>query len=166
MATGRRRPARTWSLIVGDQQVRVVSCGYRGRQSAQLRAGDLRVTLIGRGVDLETVRLALVSDLRPYLDGRNEMISRHAEQRRPQPPPVLAPAGGVAAVRALVDTVLGDHVDQVSAVQAGREPRQRAGWSALWNALWQRAVAEQARLSGIGRPCGRRRSGRRCGTRS
>jgi hypothetical protein len=62
----------------------------------------------------------------------------------------LEPAEGVAAYRALAEAELASHARLVQALQAGREPRQRAGEGPARHALWQRAVREQARISGIG----------------
>lgn len=137
-------------VAMGDERVGAVCCQHGSRQAARLRTGQLCLTLVSRGVDLAGVRLAPVTDLRPYLDGRNELIGRHAEQRSQRPPPVLPPAEGVAAVRALVDLVLDDDARRAAALRADREPVQRAGWGPRYHALWQRAVAEQARLCGIG----------------
>ena len=138
------------NLAVGDESV----SGVVGRQenvwAARVLANGLIVTLVGRGVDPGSVRLDPVADLAPYLQARNERLGRLTEHHRQQPPPVLEPAEGVAAYRALAEATLDSHARLAQALQAGREPRQRAGEGATWHALWQRAVREQARISGIG----------------
>jgi hypothetical protein len=63
---------------------------------------------------------------------------------------VLPPASGVAAYRALTEAVLADAARQEQAFRAGRSPRHRVADGAIRYALWQRAVREQARISGIG----------------
>ena len=137
-------------LAVGSENV----SGLAGRQgnvwAARLVADGLIVTLVVRGVDPASVRLDPVADLAPYLQARNERLGRLSEHHRRQPPPVLEPAEGVAAYRALAEAELASHARLVQALQAGREPRQRAGEGAARHALWQRAVREQARISGIG----------------
>lgn len=107
------------------------------------------VTITGRGVRPEQVRLSLVSDLRPLFEARNEILGRLAERRRREPPPVLEPAEGVAAFRALAEFVLEGHARiRASAQPGGRRLRQPANWGRLRGALWQRAVSEQQRLTG------------------
>jgi hypothetical protein len=117
---------------------------------ARVLAGGPAVTLVGRGIDPRSVRLAPVTDLAPYLRRRGEMIGQLSERRRRQAPPVLPPASGVAAYWALAEAVLEDAARQEQAFRAGRSPRHRAVDGAIRYALWQRAVREQARISGIG----------------
>jgi hypothetical protein len=128
--------------------------GLAGRQrnvwAARVVADGLIVTLVGRGVDPGSVRLGPVADLGPYLQARNEQLGRLSEYHRQQPAPVLEPAEGVAAYRALAEAALASQARLADALRAGREPRQRAGEGPAWHALWQRAVREQARISGIG----------------
>ena len=63
-------------LAVGDKGV----SGLVGRQenvwAARVVADGLIVTLVGRGVDPGSVRLAPVADLAPYLQARNERLGR------------------------------------------------------------------------------------------
>jgi hypothetical protein len=107
------------------------------------------VTITGRGVGPEQVRLFPVSDLRPLFEARNEILGRLAERRRREPPPVLEPAEGVAAFRALAEFELEGHARiRASAQPGGRRLRQPANWGQLRSALWQRAVSEQQRLTG------------------
>jgi hypothetical protein len=145
-------PPRYWpaDLAVGGGSV----SGLVGRQenvsAARVVADGVIVTLVVRGVDPGSVRLDPVAELGPYLQARNEWLGRLGEYHRQQPAPVLEPAEGVAAYRALAEAALASHARLGQALRAGREPRQRAGEGMAWHALWQRAVREQARISGIG----------------
>lgn len=118
--------------------------------AARLDDSDgVTVTITGRGVGPEQVRLSTVSDLRPLFEARNEILGRLAERRRLEPPPVLEPAEGVAAFRALVEFELEGHARiRASARPGARRLRQPANWGRLRGALWQRAVSEQQRLAG------------------
>ena len=112
-------------------------------------AAEVMVTITGRGIGPEQVRLSPVSDLRPLFETRNEILGRLAERRRREPPPVLEPAEGVGAFRALAEFELEGHARiSASARPGGRLLRQPANWGRLRSALWQRAVSEQQRLSG------------------
>ncbi len=114
------------------------------------RAAGVTVTITGRGVDPDEVRLSRVSDLRPLFEARNEILGRLAERRRREPPPVLEPAEGVAAFRALADFELEGHARiRAAAWPGGRMLRQPANWGRLRSALWQRAVSEQQRVGGV-----------------
>jgi hypothetical protein len=112
------------------------------------------VTIVGRGVALESVELQMVADLRPMIEARSEIINARIERgrREPRPPlPELEPAEGVAAFRALAEFTLGTNA-QLSASRrdrrAGGGPRLAPDWGGMHNALWQRAVREQGRLRG------------------
>ena len=121
----------------------------RSPDGAVDRTGEVTVTITGRGAGPEQVRLSPVSDLRPLFEARNEILGRLAERRRREPPPVLEPAEGVAAFRALADFELEGHARiRRAARPGGRLHRQPANWGRLRSALWQRAVSEQQRLSG------------------
>ena len=112
-------------------------------------AAEVTVTITGRGIGPEQVRLSPVSDLRPLFETRNEILGRLTERRRREPPPVLEPAEGVGAFRALAEFELEGHARiSASARPGGRLLRQPANWGRLRSALWQRAVSEQQRLSG------------------
>jgi hypothetical protein len=142
-------------LAFGDALI----CQHGSVWAARLLAADppaagitgprVSVTITGRGVAPDSVRLEPAGDLRPCLEARNEILGRLAEHRRRQPPPVLEPAEGVAAVRALADYTLGSHTTHMAAMRAGRVVRHPPDWGAMWNALWQRAVREQQRIAGI-----------------
>ena len=112
-------------------------------------SAGVTVTITGRGAGPEQVRLSLVTDLRPLFEARNEILGRLAERRRREPPPVLEPAEGIAAFRALAEFELEGHARiRASARPGGRRLRQPASWGRLRSALWQRAVSEQQRLAG------------------
>jgi hypothetical protein len=137
-------------LAVGNGSVDGLVCGHGNLWAARLLVGELTLTVVGRGVDHGSVRLGAVRDLAPYLQGRGVMLGRLAEHHRQQPPPVLEPAEGVASYRALVEAALGSQEQLLNTLRAGRVPRHPAGEGAIWGAMWQRAVSEQARISGIG----------------
>ncbi|HEX4091582.1 MAG TPA: hypothetical protein VHZ33_22950 [Trebonia sp.] len=127
--------------------------------AAGLRPADpaarVVVSIVGRGVAPESVRLQTVQDLRPMVEARNAMIdARLARARRaPRPPlPELEPAEGVAAFLALAEFTLAEQADLRGAHgDGGRRPRpQRStGSGRVRSALWQRAVSEQQRLRGV-----------------
>jgi len=107
------------------------------------------VTITGRGTSPAAVRLSPVIDLHPAFEARNEILGRLAERRRREPPPILEPAEGVAAFRALAEYELEGHARIRTAAQPGGRPRrQPANWGRVRSALWQRAVSEQQRLAG------------------
>ena len=107
------------------------------------------VTVTGRGVAPESIRLEAVADLRPYVEARNEIIGQLAERHRSAAPPVLEPAEGVAALRALAEHTLDQHARMRESAHDLRTPRLRAGESGLYHALWRRAVSEQQRVAGV-----------------
>jgi hypothetical protein len=123
--------------------------------AARLLPGEARVavTVVGRGVSPESVRLEQVPSLRPLIEARNAELTRRIERNRektgPRPPvPDLPPAEGVAALRALADFTLATSREIRGPDRARRHPgheRERAG---MRRALWQRAVAERQRLAG------------------
>jgi hypothetical protein len=84
------------------------------------------------------------------LAARSEVFARLRERRRAAPPPVLQPAEGVAALRALADFSLAANARIRAAERAGREPRTPVGSGPMHAALWQRAVRERQRLAGGG----------------
>jgi hypothetical protein len=110
---------------------------------------DTVVTVTGRGVALESIRLEPVADLQPYVAARNEIIGQLADRHRRADPPVLEPAEGVAALRALAEHTLDRHARILNSARDRRSPRLRAGDPALYHALWRRAVREQQRIAGI-----------------
>jgi hypothetical protein len=90
------------------------------------------VTVLGRGLDPATVELGPVDDLLPYLARRNELMAQLAARQAPEP--ALAPARGITAVRAFLETF----------VAVGPEVAGPSG------ALGRRAVAELDRVLGCG----------------
>ena len=136
-------------LRVGGRRVSGLLGRHGDAWTARLLADGVIVTVASRGVAPGSVRLQPVVDLEPYLRGRGEMLGRLAERHRRQQPPVLEPAEGVAAHRALAEAALESQARFLGALRAGREPRHRARDGATMQALWQRAVRQQARISGI-----------------
>jgi len=134
------------TLPIGDALV----CRHAAMWAARLIHGtpEVIVTISGHGADPDMVRLEPVTDLGPMLAARHEMIGRLRERRRATPPPVLEPAEGVAAWRALADFSLASSARIREAAQAGRAPRIPAGSGPMHAALWQRAVRERQRLAG------------------
>jgi hypothetical protein len=134
------------TLPVGDALV----CRHGTMWAARLIGGtpEVIVTISGHGADPDVVRLEPVTDLGPMLAARGEVFARLRERRRAAPPPVLEPAEGVAAWRALADFSLASNARIRDAAQSGREPRTPVGWGPLHAALWQRAVRERQRLAG------------------
>jgi hypothetical protein len=125
--------------------------------AARLPAGEPRVavTVVGRGVSPESVRLEVVPSLRPLVEARGAELTRRIELTRARmrllPAPDLPPAEGVAALRALTDFTLvtGAKVRAARAARRGAGPDPRLGRDWLMSgALWQRAIAERRRLAG------------------
>jgi hypothetical protein len=114
------------------------------------------VTLVGRDVAPESVRLTRVADLRPMLEAHVAELERRLSSRRGQPRPPLADlpaAEGVDAFRALADFVMARQAEIRAAARArpGAGPRGRppTAWDGgTYNALWQRAARERQRLAG------------------
>ena len=134
------------TLPAGDALV----CRHGTMWAARLIDGspEVIVTISGHGADPDVVRLEPVTDLGPMLAARNQMIGRLRERRRAMPPPVLEPAEGVAAWRALADFSLASNARIREAAQSGRVPRTPVGSGPRYAALRQRAVRERQRLVG------------------
>jgi hypothetical protein len=145
-------PPEYWptSVQVGDGDVSGLACRHGNLRAALLRIGAVTVILVSRGVDPTSARLVAVTDLEPYLQGQQEMLEQVTERQQSQPEPVLEPAEGMAAYRALVDAELRWHARTAARLHSGRIPRHRAGEGALMRALWQRAIRELADRAGIG----------------
>jgi hypothetical protein len=132
-------------------------CRQGGVWAMRLLADEehVTVTVVGRNVEPQAVRLARVPDLRPMIEARAaatlERIERHRGQPRP-PLPDLPPAEGVAAFLALAEFILARQAEIREAVRARRSPRGHspdAGDGRMFSALWQRAVREQQRIAGV-----------------
>src|SRR3984957_17563855 len=89
------------ALPMGDALV----CRHGTMWAARLVDGspEVIVTISGHGADPDVIRLEPVTDLRPMLAARSEVFARLRDRVRPAPPPVLEPAEGVAAWRALAE---------------------------------------------------------------
>jgi hypothetical protein len=123
--------------------------------AARLETGEplVAVTVVGRGVAPESIRVETLQSLRPLIEGRtDDLISRiernRGRARPPLPVPDLPPAHGAAALRALVDFTLATGAEIRSAAREGRDPRHGREQAGMYNALWQRAVRERQRLAG------------------
>jgi len=123
--------------------------------AARLLPGQARVavTVAGRGVSPDSVRLEHVPSLRPLIEARSEELTRRIERnrgkRRPSlPVPGLPPAEGVAALRALADHTLAAHAQIRASAGTGRCPG--LGPPGLHPALWQRAIRERRQLAAQG----------------
>lgn len=136
-------------LPVGE----AIVCRHGALWAARVQGdtGAPSVTITGRGVAPESVRIGPTGDLRPYLDARGEILGQLTERRKNLPPLVLDPAEGVAALRALADHTLTESARTREAVRARRSPRHPADSSRMRTALWRRAVIEQQRVAGTGR---------------
>ncbi|GAB2721242.1 hypothetical protein GCM10010442_48170 [Kitasatospora kifunensis] len=100
----------------------------------RMAIGDQAVTVLGHGPSPEDVEVGPVEDLLPYVLERNAQLTRLAAERGSPPEPALAPASGVAAVRAFLETFVPGGPD--------------AG--AAYRALARRAVAELAKVLDCG----------------
>jgi hypothetical protein len=134
------------TLPIGDALV----CRHGTMWAARLIDGspEVIITISGHGTEPDVVRLEPISDLRPMLEARGEVFAQLRERRRAAPPPVLEPAEGVAALRALADFSLAATARIRAAERAGREPRTPVGSGPMHAALRQRAVRERQRLAG------------------
>jgi hypothetical protein len=115
-------------------------------------AARVAVTVVGRGVSPESVRLEQVPSLRPLIEGRYSELNRRIEWNRGKtgaalPPPDLPAAEGVAALRALADFTLPIGGEIRASNRAGRYPRHGREWGSMYRALWRRAVADRQRLA-------------------
>jgi hypothetical protein len=131
-------------------------CRRGGVWAARLLADEeyVAVTVVGRNVAPESVRLARMTDLRPMIEARAAETLQRIERRRAQPrPPLpdLPPADGVAAFLALAEFILARQAEIREAVRSGTRPPalSPAGDGGMYSALWQRAVREQQRIAGV-----------------
>jgi hypothetical protein len=90
-------------LAVGDENLSGLVARQENVWAARVVADGLIVTLVARGVDSGSVRLDTVADLGPYLQARSDRLALTGEYHRQQPAPILEPAEGVAALRALAE---------------------------------------------------------------
>jgi hypothetical protein len=126
--------------------------------AARPLAGQARVavTVVGRGVSPESVRLEQVPSLRPLIEARSSELTRRIKWARARLRPPLAvadppPAEGVAALRALADFTLATGAEIRLPIAAGRDPRYGFERAGRHRALWQRAVTERQRLAAEGK---------------
>lgn len=124
---------------------------------ARLRppGGRVLVVVTAREVPPEEVALGVVTDLRPYAEGRqallNELTVRRAERAKRQEGAGAAAAEeplGLNDHRRLVDFCVADALRVEAAVRAHRLPLGGAAQGEQWRTLWDRAVRQQMRLAG------------------
>jgi hypothetical protein len=118
---------------------------------ANPNAEGVVVTIVGRGVAPESVRLRPEAGLRPMIEARAEKIRALVERgrRQPRPPlPELEPAEGIAALLALAEFTLASNEGPRESLRGADRPRRGPDWGGKYNALWQRAIREHQRLRG------------------
>ncbi|GAA1222676.1 hypothetical protein GCM10009665_11110 [Kitasatospora nipponensis] len=127
-------PPETW-VTSHEQLPQGELCRCGDRWLLRARCGTQAVLVTGRGgAQPARVELEPVVDLQPFVVARNELIERHRAARAAEPEPELAPACGIAAVRALLETAL------PGGSRDGRTTHR----------LWQRAVRELDGVLGCG----------------
>ncbi|MEY9873554.1 hypothetical protein ABH931_003043 [Streptacidiphilus sp. MAP12-33] len=124
---------------------------------ARLRApdGQARLLVTGRGVPPEQVALGVVTELGPYAEGRQtlltELTARNAARAKKlaetSEPEAEEPLG-LADHRRLVDVCVADALRVEAAVRAHRLPLSTAAEGREQRGLWERAVRQQMRLAG------------------
>ena len=124
--------------------------------TARFTVSDVVVTVVARGVEPTSLRLATVGDLRPYLERRGEWIARLIEAHRRRPVPELPPAAGLDVYRLLIGELLGFQSRHRLAAREGRLPRRRVGDGRLYGPMWQRAVQELERSGRLSREAANR----------
>lgn len=106
------------------------------------------VTVVGRGVAVETVRLCAVDDLAPYLRGRDQ--SRPLERAPAPSDPAdwdLPPTHGFEAHHAYLEASLAEAEAGHEAMRDGRHYRPRRGWMERQQRLQEAAVRAQMKLA-------------------
>lgn len=113
---------------------------------------DVMVTVMGRGVSLDAVRLAPAGYVAPYLAGREEREARLVQQLALVADPArekleLSAARGVEAHLALIEDCVADADASRRAVREGRRHREPRGAAEQQGRLWEAAVRAQMRLA-------------------
>jgi hypothetical protein len=124
-----RRAEPEYSTLGGGELCRVGELW-----ALRLRADGQAVTVLGRAVDPQDVEIAPVPDLLPYVGERSRLVQTSATAPWALPEPLVAPAGGIAAVRAFLETFVPGGPDAGPA----------------YRALGRRAVAELDRVLACG----------------
>lgn len=148
---------RTAGLPVADRLMRVdvrhegqvwaARTSLRHTMTDGLQAA-VTVTVVGRGVPVESVRLDTVDDLAPYLRGRDQ-----AQQLERAPLPCrpddwdLPPTHGFEGHFALLEASLAEVEAGHKAMSEGRGYRPRRGWMARQQRLREAAVRAQMKLA-------------------
>lgn len=108
------------------------------------------VTVVGRGVAVDAVRLDTVDDLGPYLRGRDQLPGQVLDRMPGLPPPEdwdLPPAHGFEAHLALVQASLAEIEAGRRATREGRQYRVRRGAAHTHQMLRESAVRAQMKLA-------------------
>lgn len=128
---------------------------WGGRVTLRPSAGSaldvaVTVTVVGRGVPVDAVRLDTVDDLAPYLCGRDRLPGQVHDRVPRLPPPEewdLPPARGFEAHRALVEASLAAFEAGSRAVREGRQYRIPRGSAQAHQRLRESAVRAQMKLA-------------------
>lgn len=147
----------TASLPVADRptpvEVRQEGQVWAARTSLRHTSADgittaVTVTVVGRGIALDAVRLHSVDDLAPYLRGRDQ--ARPLERAPAPSDPAdweLPPAHGFEAHHAYLEASLAEVEAGHDAMRVGRHYRPRRGWMARQQRLQEAAVRAQMKLA-------------------
>jgi hypothetical protein len=142
------------AVHVGDRVLPADLCGDGVLWAAQATVvsdatAPLTLTVMGRGVSLEQIRLALVTDLHPYWQGQERYVADLAARH-----PVVRPedldlpvARGLQAHRALIDFCLRESEESRARLQARRRRPRRSGRFAERQQVWEAAVRAQMHLA-------------------
>jgi suppressor of fused len=115
-------------LVVGSRQLTadaLIEGDLAWVQRAELEDASV-VTVIGRGIDVDRVRLAPIGDLDPYYDRRSELYDRlsAALHNRPDPPNPALEGNALEALRAVIKRIDPYTIDEIVAgnVDRSNEP--------------------------------------------
>ena len=149
-------PRATVTTVVPDGGMVATSRSEHAPDATSVREFEnVTVTVATWDVAMDAVRIAPVRDMRQVIEAsveaRIQLIERRRREPRPPspPPPDLPPAEGIAALRALADFTMASHRELRASFGTGHGPRHTPDQGRLHSALWQRAVRERRRLSGI-----------------
>jgi hypothetical protein len=120
------------------------------REDRDRQPVDVMVTVMGRGVSLDAVRLAQVRDLGPYLAGREQtearLLQRFAAGSAREELQIPA-ARGVEAHLALIEDSVAHADASRRATREERRRREPRGWADQQGRPWEAAVRAQMRLA-------------------
>ena len=124
--------------------------GARGDAVAAGRE-PVTVTVTGRGLPPERVRLRTVDQLEPYALGQQRQLAQLRVRRGDRPhvrDRELPPVQGLEGHRELIGRGVRDALRTEAALRAGRAPRQPRSEPRDRGELWERTVRQQMRLAG------------------